>query len=170
MSFDDEKPVRVTRDGETLVVAYPSARPPLVWRFDLARHPGFTLSLQGADENWELGISAPKEPFQPFVRFRSRDDAEEAFERTQEGLLKKKSNIWRSVAFGLVALLALVIIFFVIPLSRYASAHPPMAPSGRNSALANPSMFGGEEPVPPPLKPLKEGVPMSADDVLKPPP
>jgi nitrate reductase NapE component len=151
-----------------LTVGFHAATPPLVWRFDLERNHSFTLSLQGEEGDWELGITSPKGDFYPVVHFAAREDAEEALATVEKTLSRKKGSLLGK-AFMIVGLLALVIVVVVVGYGFYAQ-HQMM-----NAAMTSTSTPFAASAAPPSAappvaaEPAPDGIPLSADDVLKPP-
>lgn len=144
-------------DGMMLTAGFPAANPPLIWRFDLERNHSFTLSLQGEEGDWELGITTPKGDFYPVVHFAAREDAEEALAKVEKALTKKKrasSLIVKAMMLvgGLAAIIALGVAVFGLFIEHKASEASRPALSQISPAQA------------------PFGVPVPADDVLKPPP
>ena len=141
--------------GTMLTVGFHGANPPLIWRFDLERNHSFTLALQGEEGDWELGITTPKGDFYPVVHFTGREEAEEAFVKVEKVLARKKGAASLIVKALLTVLaVALLIIVGVILFGRYVGHRPSVTSSAVSAA--------------PPV--IREGIPQSADDVLKPPP
>jgi hypothetical protein len=143
-------------NGSMLTVGFHSANPPLIWRFDLERNHSFTLALQGEEGDWELGITTPKGDFYPVVHFVAREDAEEAFNKVEK-ILAKNRGVGPLIAKALmtVALVAVAIAAFVFLFGAFVNR----APSFTSSAITPSS---GPAVI--------EGIPLSADDVLKAPP
>jgi len=143
-------------NGAMLTVGFHAANPPLIWRFDLERNHSFTLALQGEDGDWELGVTSPKGDFYPVVHFIAREDAEEAFAKVEK-VLGKRSTVWGAVGKAIlyVAAVAVIIVVGVSSYGLYVTHHASSPIGGVSSAapVAMPS-----------------GVPVTADDVLKPPP
>jgi hypothetical protein len=146
-------------NGATLIVGFHAASPPLIWRFDLERNHSFTLALQGEDGDWELGVTSPKGEFYPVVHFTAREDAEEAFAKVEKALSLRKAAgslaaRWLKILLGVIAVMAAIIF-----LSIYSVNHKM---SIRSSAISSAAPVAATPQV-------EEGVPLSADDVLKPP-
>jgi hypothetical protein len=142
-------------NGDMLTVGFHGANPPLIWRFDLERNHSFTLSLQGEEGDWELGITTPKGDFYPVVHFIAHEDAEEAFIRVEKILAKRRGTASLvAKALAVVAALALLIVGGVLVFGSYVSHRH--SPTSSSAVTATPPA-------------IKEGVPLSADDVLKPP-
>ena len=143
--------------GGMLTVGFHNAEPRMVWRFDMKQTPSFSLAMQGDDNGWELGMTSANGVFAPIAHFDQRDDADEAFAKVEQALTRGAG--WgRAVFRGLMAVAALAIIiaatvigFGAYQLRQQAAATMPAAQPMTT------------EPT------LKSGVPMSADDVLKPP-
>jgi hypothetical protein len=151
-----------------LTVGFHNANPPLIWRFDLERNHSFTLALQGEDADWELGVTSPKGDFYPVAHFAAREDAEEAFVKLEKALSMKKaaSSI---VAKSLLALVAVVVLVAAgVTLFGFYVSHKVGATS-TTVTLAAPSPAQPQTPAVIQLNGLEPGVPLSADDVLKPP-
>ena len=140
--------------GSMLTVGFYSAKSPLIWRFDLDRNHSFTLSLQGEEGDWELGVTTPKGDFSSIAHFDEREDAEDALVKVEKSLASK----WGGTALVLkvVALVALVAVGIVLAVGLYGfivSQQPSSSAVGKAGAPAQ----------------MRDGVPLSADDVLQPP-
>lgn len=147
--------------GMTLTVGFHGANPPLIWRFDLERNHSFTLALQGEDGDWELGVTSPKGDFYPVVHFITREDAEEAFVKVEKALsLRKATSSVVVRALQILAVLVVVIVLGIMAFGFYVS-HP----AGLRSSTISSTSPAAQMPVQAP----QEGIPLSADDVLKPP-
>ncbi len=136
-----------------LTAGFHSASPPLIWRFDLERNHSFTLSLQGEEGEWELGVTGPKGDFYPVGHFVSRDDAEEAFARVEKLLACRRAG-WPSVVRALIGLVALIIAIFAGVALFVLYVHTP-----HSAALSTP--LGAASPAVMPA-----GVPVSKDTVI----
>lgn len=145
-----KKSVQAKLVGTTLVAAFRASNPSLIWKFDLERNHSFTLALQGEDGDFELGVTSAKGEFYAVARFASREDAEEAFVAVQRVLMKRKWGWVKCLLIGIVSVLcvALLIVLF----DRYFSGHTlsVIPASGTPGSLP-------------------QGVPLPADQVLKPP-
>jgi hypothetical protein len=148
--------------GAMLTVGFHAANPPLIWRFDLERNHSFTLALQGEDGDWELGVTSPKGDFYPVVHFAAREDAEEAFAKVEKALSFRKgasSAIGKALLMlvGAIMLVAVGVLAFGMYVNH----------------LGHETVSGLATPITPPVTmtaPQQEGIPLPADEVLKPPP
>src|ERR1700722_15946366 len=109
MSLDSRHPVEARRIGNAVVAAFHKANPPLVWRFDLERNHSFSLALQGAEGDWQLGLTSSEKEFQAIAHFAERTDAERAFTETEKILAQGKS-LWATVAMKILGVIALVLV------------------------------------------------------------
>jgi hypothetical protein len=112
------------------------------------------LALQGEEGDWELGITTPKGDFYPVVHFVAREDAEEAFAKVEKVLAKKRGAgplIVKAVVGVIVA--ALLVTGCVVIFGLYVE-HRVVSSSAIGPTSAAPPV-------------VQEGVPLSADDVLK---
>jgi hypothetical protein len=143
--------------GHNLTVGFHSAHPPLIWRFDLERNHSFTLSLQGEEGDWELGITSPKGDFYGVAHFATRDDAEEALLTVEKTLSRRKggSSILKALLAVVVAVIVVVgaVALFATFISH--SARPVVSTAIMPSAAPAPV--------------VQDGIPLPADEVLKPP-
>jgi hypothetical protein len=175
------KNLDVRRVKTSLVATFAKANPPLIWRFDLDRNHSFTLALQGDDQEWELGVTSPKGEFNPIARFPSREDAEEAL-ASVGAILSKGSFSWVASLFktiGIGALVGVIILLGLSLVARMAQTHvapPAPAPVVQGSVAPPPLSPPPAAPAPilNPASPTSApaptgGIPMPADDVLKPP-
>jgi len=143
-------------NGLMLTVGFHAANPPLIWRFDLERNHSFTLALQGEPGDWELGVTSPKGDFSSVVHFTNREDAEEAFTKVEKILSHKRgSSSLVMKALAILGVSALLIVAGVI-LFGLSINHQGQSLSTSMGSINMPSV-------------VKEGVPLSADDVLKAP-
>lgn len=174
MSLFNSKNVTAKLVGHNLVASFGTANPPLVWQFDLERNHSFTIALQGEGGDWELGITSPKGEFYPIAHFPSREDAEEALNKIQKILLKKKRSWFWSLMRWLLILLFIGLIWVVFGFFKTLS---PMLSLGDVNLgavqnLAPAQMMPAQQPViPRTVAPadIKPGVPLSADDILQAP-
>ena len=142
--------------GTMLTVGFHTATPPLVWRFDLERNHSFTLSLQGDEGDWELCITSPKGDFYPVVHFAAREDAEEALEKVEKALARKKGSCsLLTKALGFLGVLAVLVVIGVILYGISANNALKQMSSSLTGSTSSPT--------------VEQGVPLSADDVLQPP-
>jgi len=153
-----------------LTVGFHTASPPLVWRFDLERNHSFTLSLQGEEGDWELGVTSPKGEFYPVVHFDAREDAEDALAVVEKALSRKRGSsslLTKALAFvGILALLVVAgVVIYGLMIEHSIRASSQIAPS--ISDMGSP--MAPTAVAPPTASPDTEGVPLSADDVLKAP-
>jgi len=181
MSSRSGKSVKAKKIAGALIAAFPNAVPPLVWKFDLEKNHSFTLTLQGEEGDWELGVTSPRGEFYSVTRFLSRDEAQEAFDRAQGALLKREHKFWNIVGPITTVLLVLFLGMSWISYARHEAALKSMsslAPSGHivpstpMSALPSPlSPLSAPAPMPVgPADQVQQGVPLPADQVLTPPP
>jgi len=166
MQLEGKKPVEAKRVGSALIVAFRMSQPRLVWRFDLEKNHSFSLALEGEEGTWELGVTSPKGEFYPVARFAAREDADQAFAAVQRALMTRKSAWlgWLLKAVGVLALFfmlaAAVAIFTLSRLGFMGMAGMP-----------NPYAAAGMAAVPAaPVSVPQNGVPLPADQVLRPPP
>jgi len=148
-----KKSVDVKCVGHTLVAGFHCANPPLIWKFDLERNHSFTISLQGEDGDWELGLTSPKGDFYPIARFINRELADEAFHALQKILMKSKLPL-PALPKTLLGWLGLLALCFVLVILAHLAA---VSVRSHGATLAN-------VPGAPLLRP---GVPQAADDLLK---
>ena len=146
--------------GATLIVGFHAANPPLIWRFDLERNHSFTLALQGEDNDWELGVTSPKGDFYPVAHFAAREDAEEAFAKVEKALSFRKGT--SSALNKALLVLAAAIVLVVLGVAGFGFYINHAAYSSLNN------LSGSATPVMPTV-PQQEGIPLPADEVLKPP-
>ena len=180
-----KKKTKAKCENNVLVVAFNNANPPLIWRQDLSRNPTFTVSLQGGDDKWDLGVTSAKGDYFPIASFEDRAEAEKSLSAVNSAL--SKSKVFAS--FALKTLIVVTILVVVIMggvtiagsvLTRTISssvASLTSMPGGAEAfaaAMRARAAAGGQgmpdysgEPTEP--VPMEAGVPMSADDVLQSP-
>lgn len=141
-----------------LTAQFGAANPPMIWRFDLERNHSFTLALQGESGDWDLGVTSPKGDFYSVVHFAAREDAEEAFAAVGKALSCRKSH------FGYIGKTLLTVIAAALFITAGVAGFAYYVLNQTQSTAIN------EPGVAPRVSALQEGVPMPADDVLKPPP
>jgi hypothetical protein len=191
-----EKSTEATVSGNSLIATFHKANPPLVWKFDLERNHSFTVALQGEEGDWELGLTSPKGDFYPITHFLTREDADDAFRCVNKALARHGSPLGFILKAAAVIILA-GIVFLVIGtlLPPLLGMHKmPAGPGGRaplsmqqlqqmqqqlqqmSKGLpgrgAEPSAATPEasEPAPEPsTEDMPMGVPVPADQVLRPP-
>jgi len=148
--------------GSMLTVGFHGANPPLIWRFDLERNHSFTLSLQGEEGDWELGVTSPRGDFHPVVHFSAREDAEEALMKVEKTLSRNKNpgSLILKVLMGLgivaVIVVVAVVLFGTVILQHSSSLSTPVNPVTVLTPQSTPTT-------------MPEGIPVTADDVLKAP-
>lgn len=160
MLFQRKKSVTAKMVGPTLVASFQKANPPLIWKFDLQRNHSFTLALQGEDGDWELGLNSPRGDFYPIVHFYAREDAEEAFEKVQKILMKKRGSLaWRIIRF--VFILIFLVLVGIVGWGYYLNQQGITAEDlMRSGGLTQPTVPSAK-----PQAPM--GVPLPADEILK---
>ena len=153
-------------DGLVLTVAFPTANPPLIWRFDLERNHSFTLALHREEKgDWALGVTSPKGDFCPVASFVLREEAEDALAKVGKALAQKKPLACANGSSSLVARaltvvgIAAAFIILIVLLFALLVGHRPR-PVSSAAPAASTVMQGAV---------MQDGVPLSADDVLKPP-
>ena len=144
--------------GTLLTVGFHTAKAPLIWRFDLEQNHSFSLALRAVGEDWELGMTTAKGDFSPIAVFEDRDSAQEALMRVEKALSKKggpTALLFR--AAGIITLIASVLALLAI-LSVLGIHYWGWWMNGAPTQTAAP-----QAPV------MREGAPMSADEVLQAP-
>lgn len=152
------KSVIVEHVGSNLVASFSRSNPPLVWTFDLDRNHSFTLSIQGDADNWELGVTSFKGEFDVVANFKQREDAEEAFHQIQRILMKKRRSFLGRIFLWLVfILIAIVILVYgYMAFEKWILLHQLTTGSLLPEASHTPVE-------------MQDGIPLPADEVLKPP-
>ncbi|HEU0117545.1 MAG TPA: hypothetical protein VFR09_02825 [Alphaproteobacteria bacterium] len=177
MSFFPSKPIEIKLVGPNLVAAFHRAHPALVWRFDLERNHSFTLALQGDEGDWELGITSPKGEFYPFVHFSNREDAEEALAAVHKVLMSyRRPKTWLIVKIIAIAVVAFVLCWGAWDLYVHMLTSRIMASQSSTPIQQQPTPLPSIPPAaplqaPPAADPedVPSGIPLPADEVLKPP-
>src|SRR5580704_16554799 len=105
MFLKRKKAVDAKRVGSTLVATFHNRDPSLIWTFDLERNHSFTVTLQGEEGDFELGVTSPKGEFYPVARFVTREDANEALQALQRVLMTGRFW-WLSSALKSAAVLS----------------------------------------------------------------
>lgn len=157
------KKTESSRHGQVLTVGFHNANPPLIWRLDLERNHSFSMTLQAADGDWDLGMTSPGGTFTPVAHFTAREDAEDAFEEVEATLSTAPPGLVVK-AIKMLLLLCVVLIAAGVCISIYRMATTP-APVAAAPALAATPMTPAAPtaPVAPP------GQAVSADEVLQAP-
>lgn len=163
--MNSHKKPNVRRVGTSLVATFDKANPPLIWRFDLERNHSFTLAMQGQDGEWELGVTSVKGEFHPVARFPLREDAEEALE-TVSGALNGGGFAWLPKALKTIGVLLLLFLGAAFLTTFVTQVIHPAANVAQQPL---PEEFSDKTPPAPAPPPPPNGVPLSADEVLKPP-
>lgn len=155
---------KIVRRNETtcLLAVLNSSSPPIIWQFDLAKMPNYTLTLREKDGEWDLGLLLPQGTFNVIAHFDERSDAEEAYAAIRRALICEANGSHRVRRF-----LTLLIVFVLGLLTAQLFMSTPL-PSGAELAQKVLSNEAPEHQGAGP-KELRPGVPMSADDVLTPP-
>lgn len=186
--FLREKSTEAGVTDTSLVATFHKANPPLVWKFDLERNHSFTLTLQGEEGDWELGLTSPKGDFYPITHFLTHEDAEEAFKEVNKALARRKFSLLRFgfKMIGVLILIGILVLFFMFFLPLFSGLHkmsltaghgplsmeqmPQGVPMPADAFLRPPE--AGQAPAPPTAAPAATvplGVPVPADEILKPP-
>ncbi len=148
---------------EMLTAGFHNASPPLVWRFDLERNHSFTLSLQGEEGDWELGVTSPKGDFYPVVHFDAREDAEDALEVVEKALSRKRGSAsLLTKALAAVGVLAILTVIGVVAYGSFIEHQIMATQLAPTSSAIEPTFMQAPAPD-------AEGVPLSADEILKAP-
>jgi hypothetical protein len=166
MLLTSKKSVEAKCVGASLVAAFHNAEPPLVWRFDLRQNHSFTLALQGEDGAWVLGLAFPNGDFHTVARFATREDAGKAF-AVIEKILAKNKHVWLDYLlkfFGVVFLIAALVFAGMVVRNLILRSSENPATAG-NAAPAASSYVSPNRP-----PEIKSGVPLPADEFLRPPP
>ena len=165
------KNLDVRRVKSSLVASFGKAKPPLVWRLDLDRNHSFTLALQDHDGEWELGTTSPKGEFHSVARFPQKEDAEEAMQCVGEVLAEGRfgwlMGFLRNLGIGLLILFILLWGWSI--LAQRSAPQPQIQTMQQMPPMTTPAE---EPPPPPPETPASStpnGIPLPADEVLKPP-
>lgn len=181
--------VEARRVDGALVATFNRARQPLIWRFDLERHHSFTLALQGEEGDWELGMTSLKGEFYPIVSFAAREDADEAFACIAKILARSKKRNWFSIFLKLIAVILVLFIILIgstvafvshevknaitsgggIGMMMQSGALGTGMPGAGVPGVGMPGAGGtGDNATDAKSDDVKTGVPLSADDVLRP--
>ena len=174
MSLRSGKSVEARRVGTSLVAAFHKANPPLIWRFDLARNHSFTLVLRKSGDQWILGLAPGENEFHPVACFASHAEAEEAFV-TVEKILATSPYAWVRTTLkffgfvagggGVCALLFLLCLWGLEVIRGLETTHTT------NQAFIDGSPISPSQPPKSAAAPVaKPGIPLPADEYLKPPP
>lgn len=154
MFLDGKKPVQAKLVGNTLVATFRNSNPNLIWKFDLERNHSFTVALQGDEGDFELGMTSLKGEFYPIARFASREDADEAFSAVQKILMKRRQGRLKALFVWVCGLALMILVVMMVGryvINSFSSGSPPSALSASVPKIRN-------------------GVPLPADQVLRPPP
>ena len=165
---------RVVRASLTAV--FRASLPPSVWQFDLEKNANFSLIQQDEGEGAALAVVTPVRENPVIVaRFATREDAQEAWERVQKALIsRKESRRGKKSVWGWI-LLILVILFIggsflkasnQAKMVGLATMGVPAGPTLPVPGYAPPAGLPKLGAAPRPVE-LQNGVPASADDVLK---
>ncbi len=151
-----KKPQTRTRTiGSQLVVAFRATTVPLVWQFDLEKNHSFALVIQGRESAWDFGVIDLKGDFHPVARFNDYADAEDALNAMERSLMKRRVHSrWRYLGW----VLAIIILVFALMTGM----------SSINSTVERSTNLTSATSTAAPDK-MQNGVPVTADDVLKPP-
>lgn len=76
--FLKPSPIYAKRCEASVIFAFREAEPPLVWRYDLARDPCFTLTARDSDSRCEIGFIQSDGAFSKIASFPERELAEAA--------------------------------------------------------------------------------------------
>jgi hypothetical protein len=164
--MSSEKSLDVRRSKSTLVAVFAKANPPLIWNFDLTNQQNFALALQAKGDDWELGVMSPKREFQPVACFPLRKDADEAFLRVGKVLAKGRFGWMVSFVKGLGIVFLVLIALRLTALTLEEFQDYAITRAQLALAVAKASPLSQAAPAP---QPQQNGVPLPADEALKPP-
>ena len=164
------KPSTVTArvvGGNRLVGVFRKSLPPTVWQFDVEKNAGFSLVWQAEGEGWSLVVASPREVPVSVARFPHREDAEGAWECVQKALIKGDRSRgfrlrWGWVIAGLVLVALVVFVGGALKGTRTGMADSQAALLQMEPAFGAGMAKSELEPVE-----IRNGVPLTADDVLK---
>jgi hypothetical protein len=159
-----KNPVETKLVGPTLVASFHASQPPMIWKFDLERNHSFAVSLQGDEGDLELGVTSPRGEFYPIAHFVSREDGEAALAAIQKILMKRRSGWFIKTLLGLLIFVAVIIGILLV------ASHLILGIFGSHGGMPimrPPSLAAPAAPVQPGV--MQNGVPLPADQVLKPP-
>ena len=149
--------------GQSLVATFHTASPPLIWQYDLEKNHSFTMTVQGEDGKWALGVTTPQGLFTPIAHFALRAEADEAFAVVERAMTRPRRliNPWQGrvrsallvAVFLLIGLFAVKLIFSSPASTAVSSAIKTTTESRLNSLKSE--MSG------------QTNVPQVADDFLK---
>ncbi|HBM90872.1 MAG TPA: hypothetical protein DD400_03210 [Rhodospirillaceae bacterium] len=137
-----------------LLVSFETSSPPVLWYYDLKKTPSMNLCLKEKEGEWDLGLNLPDEKFSVIAHFDERGDAEKAFAAVRKALLKRQ--LFSAIGPWTRAGLFLLLLFFALMLFNPQTG-------------TNPSIKDKAIPVAPKSTEIIPGVPMNADDVMRPP-
>jgi hypothetical protein len=146
-------------DADVLVAAFQASLQPCVWHFNLAQNPDFSLQVIEQEGAWSLGFIAPQKPFVSVAQFVTRDEADAAFTAARRALMTRRHRPLRA---RWIVVLALVFLAFTLwPHGK--AAVDAVVGDKLTSSIQQPLSTKSVQDK------LEEGMPVSADDVLKPP-
>lgn len=151
--------VTVKYVGSTLVAVFNKAEPPLVWNFDLDKNGQFSLSLQGEDKKWQIGVTSLKGEFNPIACFPRHEDALEAFTLVQKILMKGHRSSWTVQGLLSQAFVSAVVVMFMFGM-LVGFLHYERMKIASHMIKASANGHSME---------MENGIPLPADEVLKPP-
>jgi len=149
--------------GQSLVATFRAALPPLIWQYDLEKNHSFSVTVQGENGKWSLGVTAPHGEFTPIAQFNARAEADEAFAVVERAMRRPRRliNPWQgrvrsALLISLFLLLGLFAIklIFVVPASSTVKSVINTATESSLNAMK--STTAGQT-----------NVPLVADDYLK---
>jgi len=148
-----------------IVVSFHKSDPHVVWQFDLGKNPNFTIMLRDGERGCNFGVTSPEGIFTPVAHFATREDAENAYAAVHKALMKQGccgiSSGWGRLALILVGLFLLFVLF--------ASIVHRTSSTGKGNAAPTAAPVAEEAKKPRAPAVFKPGIPLPADDVLKPP-
>jgi hypothetical protein len=174
MRFRSEKSIKARRAGTSLVAAFHKANPPLIWRFDLARNHSFTLLMQKEKDQWVLGLAPSENEFHAIARFTSHADAKEAFVAVEK-ILARRAYAWigtmlKVFSIVLAAVFICALLFLGILWGAELMRGIKTAPAVNQTFLNGVQLPTQSPNGPAPAPAIKPGVPLPADEYLRPPP
>ncbi len=149
--------------GQTLIATFRAASPPLIWQYDLEKNHSFSVTVQGEDGKWSLGVVAPQGEFVSVAKFNMRAEADEAFAAVERAM-KRPRRLFRPWQ-GWVRSALLIVLFLLLGLFAVKLIF-----GETSSNIVKPASNTATEPSLNVTKPTKSGqtnVPLVADDFLK---
>jgi hypothetical protein len=164
-SDEADEDVTVRLVGTTLVASFKNSEPVTLWHYDLEQNHSFSLALTERGGKWHLLLVEVNGDQKTIAEFPSRRDAEKALQSVQQALLSEGRGDWLSLLKPLGMLFVVIaVVYLLFSAMGWIFDDKPE----KSSPIAPTTVTTTKEKAGQSSTELPQGVPLSADDILKP--